>query len=47
MYSMIINITTSNITATATAAVAVAKTRAIKHCLQMDMYGKAIVKRFE
>lgn len=45
MYSMIINITTSNITATA--AVAVAKTRAIKHCLQMDMYGKAIVKRFE
>lgn len=45
MYSMIINLTSTNITATAAAAVI--KTRAIKHCLQMDMYGKAIVKRFE
>ncbi|MCR5057502.1 MAG: hypothetical protein K6A81_02625 [Clostridiales bacterium] len=45
MYSMIINLTATNITATAAAAVI--KTRAIKHCLPVYMYGKAIVKRFD
>ncbi len=43
----ITNWTTAYITSATTAGSAVIMTRAGKHRLLMDMYGKAIVKRFE
>ena len=38
---------TTTCNATATSAVAVIKTRDIKHGMDMDLYGEALVKRFE
>jgi len=42
----ITNWTTAYITSAA-ATVAVIKTRDAKHCLRMNNYGKALVKRFD
>lgn len=43
----ITNWTTAYITSAATSTVAVIKTRDAKHCLRMNNYGKALVKRFD